>query len=134
MDSASSNLTNRANRHYKPSPFEVRRQVYVANKIIDASKSEDFKTLDGILRGEQNAINYQNNRGDTALIIAARDGKRQTILELQARNANPMLVNYQGQTARLIAESKSRTEVVTLLTNIEQQWKAAHEQPTPQVA
>jgi ankyrin repeat protein len=134
MNTDSSSLTNRANRHYKPSPFEIRRQVYVANKLIDASKSADFKVIDKILETDPNAINYQNDRGDTAYIIAARDGKRQTILELQARNANPLIINHQGQTARLLAESKGRTEAVILLAQIEQQWKTAQEQFAPQVA
>jgi ankyrin repeat protein len=57
----------------------------------------------------------QDNRGNTALLIACRDARLPVVRVLLARGANPATAGDQGWTPLISASVQSRVEVVRLL-------------------
>lgn len=74
--------------------------------------SEDLLKL-LIARGAQ--VNEQNDRGVTALYLAAASGKEALVRLLLASGADPGLANKAGYTALRVAQTKGLTQIAALL-------------------
>ncbi len=104
-------------------------------QFLGASKSADFDSMDLLLEKNPGRINHRNERSDTALMIAARDGRTGTIIALLSRGANPLLINKDEQTALMIAEGKKHKEIAFYLKDAEETWKKSQQnQLTPTAA
>lgn len=61
-------------------------------------------------------INYQNSKGQTALMIAANSGREENVKILLKYNSDKSLKNNDGKTALDIARDKKYKEIVNLLS------------------
>ena len=59
-------------------------------------------------------VNAQDERGFSALMEAVRNNNPEAVKFLLDHNANPDLVNCDGQTALSIAESRKSADVISL--------------------
>lgn len=64
-----------------------------------AVKAQSDKAAKVLMSAESSLVNYQNEEGDTPLIIAARKGETSTVVDLIEHGADVRLANKEGLTA-----------------------------------
>lgn len=67
-----------------------------------------------------------NDREDTQLIVAAREGSHEEVLRLLSAGAKPEIKNAWGNTAMDVALKKGNNEIVELLKLIEEEFEQQH--------
>jgi len=80
----------------------VKRERELALELISAASYGDKRQVVELL-GNGAAVNAQNHLGDTALIMAARDGNIDVCKSLLASGADTNIRNNEGMTALLMA-------------------------------
>ena len=60
-------------------------------------------------------VNHQNDRGATALYLAAASGREDTVRRLLALGANPSLATRSGYTPLRVAQNNGQTRIIELL-------------------
>lgn len=79
-------------------------------------------------------VNYQNDRGATALYLAAASGREDTVRRLLALGADATLATHSGYTPLRVAQNNGLTRIVELLDPKGAASKPASVPPTASVA
>lgn len=96
-----------------PEPIDP-EVIELAGRVFDLAREGSTEDLEGYLDAGVPA-NLTNSRGDTLLILAAYQGRADTVALLLTRGADHARANDRGQTALAAAVFKQSAETVTHL-------------------
>ena len=89
----------------------------LTNELIQAATSGDFNKVSKILDSKaiKSDVNAKDKNGDTALILAANNGKVEVVEKLLGKGADVNLADKNGNTALIWAANNGKVEVVEKL-------------------
>jgi serine/threonine-protein phosphatase 6 regulatory ankyrin repeat subunit B len=84
-------------------------------ELLDAAQKGDIKNLSRLLQDDDVDLEGKNDAGDTALILAAREGHHRSAELLLDAGASFEATNKSGDTPMLVAAKQGHLRVVELL-------------------
>ena len=88
-----------------------------SSPLFDAIKDRNSNEAIEIIETEKGLrLNWQNENGDTALHLAARNGLADVVRCLLQNGANKNITNKNGETAEIIADETKCIEIFNILT------------------